>query len=180
MKKSKLALIYFFVFLYLIFAINSLQAKDNKRIDVPERPSNFFDKVAQFKMFPNNTDDIVFLRNSVTTGAQWNQLLDLDSTVNRGISGGMIFGFLERFNEVTEGKSVKVFILTCVNDLSRNIPNDIILQKIAEQKNVKLINLYPHFLDDKGRLNIKYTDDELYSTAQGYASWVTTLRPYLQ
>lgn len=213
-----------------VYAIVSLQAQHNRKVDSLNRPSNFYDKVAQFKMFPNSKDDFVFLGNSITEGTEWNELLDMDNAVNRGISGDMTFGVLERLDEVTEGKPAKVFILIGINDLSRNIPDSIILRnyrkiidrivqespsteiyvqtllpvndtfnrfvnhydkasnilninkvlrKIAKQKNVDLIDLYPHFLDDKGRLDVQYTNDGLHLTAQGYALWARLLRPYL-
>ena len=47
---------------------------------------------------------------------------------NRGISGDITFGILERLNEVTEGKPAKVFILIGINDISRNIPDSFIMR----------------------------------------------------
>ncbi|MHA7865095.1 GDSL-type esterase/lipase family protein [Flagellimonas marinaquae] len=95
------------------------------------RPSNFEDKVAQFKMFPNDTRDVIFLGNSITAGTQWNELLDMDNAVNRGISGDTTFGVLERLDEITEGRPAKIFILLGINDLARNISNDIILRNYS-------------------------------------------------
>ena len=47
---------------------------------------------------------------------------------NRGISGDITYGVLERLDEVIEGKPAKVFILIGINDISRNIPDARILQ----------------------------------------------------
>jgi lysophospholipase L1-like esterase len=46
---------------------------------------------------------------------------------NRGISGDITFGVLERLHEVTEGRPAKVFILIGINDISRNIPDSVIV-----------------------------------------------------
>lgn len=207
-----------------------IQAQRSKTVDSVGRPSNFHNKIAQFRMFPNDPLDIIFLGNSITAGTQWNELLDMDNAVNRGISGDTTFGVLERLDEITEGKPAKIFILIGINDLARNIPNDIILRNyrriinrirkespstqiyvqtllpvnnaftqfkghydkalnilsinaalrnMPKHKNVHLIDLYPHFLDDNGKLDVQYTNDGLHLTAKGYRHWANILEPYL-
>ena len=47
---------------------------------------------------------------------------------NRGISGDISFGVLHRLQEVTEGHPAKVFILIGINDISRDIPDNVILR----------------------------------------------------
>lgn len=54
-------------------------------------------------------------------------MLQLKQARNRGISGDITFGVLERLNEVAEGKPAKVFILIGINDIARNIPDSVIL-----------------------------------------------------
>jgi lysophospholipase L1-like esterase len=104
-----------------------LQAQDTKW-DSLYRPGNFKMKVAQFKSYPNSKKDLIFLGNSITAGVDWNELLGMKTARNRGISGDISFGVLERLDEVTEGKPAKVFILIGINDISRNIPDTVILQ----------------------------------------------------
>jgi len=96
--------------------------------DSTHRPGNFALKVAQFKAYPNATKDIIFLGNSITAGTDWVEQLGNSNARNRGISGDITFGVLERLNEVIEGKPAKVFILIGINDISRNIPDQVILQ----------------------------------------------------
>jgi lysophospholipase L1-like esterase len=55
------------------------------------------------------------------------ELLGRTDVRNRGISGDITFGVLERLDEVTEGKPSKVFILIGINDISRNIPDSMIV-----------------------------------------------------
>ncbi|WP_300602045.1 GDSL-type esterase/lipase family protein [Niabella sp.] len=95
--------------------------------DSTYRPGSYALKVDQFKAFPNSSKDIVFLGNSITAGVDWTELLQNPLARNRGISGDITFGVLERLREVTEGKPQKVFILIGTNDISRNVPDAVIL-----------------------------------------------------
>ena len=70
---------------------------------------------------------MIFLGNSITAGVDWNELLGIKTARNRGISGDISFGVLERLDEVTEGNPAKIFILIGINDISRNIPDAVIL-----------------------------------------------------
>lgn len=114
-----------FLFLFVFFS-GTLLAQQAKW-DSTFRPNNYDLKVGQFKSFPNSTNDIIFLGNSITAGVDWNELLQMSNVRNRGISGDITFGVLQRLEEVTEGKPSKVFILIGINDISRNIPDTIIL-----------------------------------------------------
>src|SRR3982751_640025 len=95
--------------------------------DSTYRPGNFALRVEQFRSYPNSKSDIIFLGNSITAGADWAELLSNPRAKNRGISGDITFGVLERLGEVTEGKPAKVFILIGINDISRNIPDSVIV-----------------------------------------------------
>ena len=91
------------------------------------RPNNFSLKAELFRSLPNSKKDIIFLGNSITAGVDWNELLQLNNARNRGISGDITFGVLERLEEVVEGQPAKVFILIGINDISRNIPDSLIV-----------------------------------------------------
>jgi lysophospholipase L1-like esterase len=115
-----------FFSLALFFLVNQTHAQVVKW-DSTYRPSNFELKVEQFKSYPNAQTDIVFLGNSITAGVDWVELLGNPNIKNRGISGDISFGVLERLSEVTEGKPAKVFLLIGINDISRNIPDSLII-----------------------------------------------------
>lgn len=91
------------------------------------RPNNYVQRVENFRSYPNSEKDIIFLGNSITDYADWNELLQLPEARNRGISGDITFGVLERLDEVTEGKPAKIFILIGINDIARNIPDSVII-----------------------------------------------------
>jgi lysophospholipase L1-like esterase len=95
--------------------------------DSTHRPGNFAGRVDLFRSYPDSQKDIIFLGNSITAGVDWMELLGRADVRNRGISGDISFGVLERLHEVTEGKPARVFILIGINDISRNIPDSVIL-----------------------------------------------------
>ncbi|MEO9021961.1 MAG: GDSL-type esterase/lipase family protein, partial [Ginsengibacter sp.] len=96
--------------------------------DSTYRPSSYDYRISQFESYSNNPGDIIFLGNSLTARADWNELLDLPIARNRGISGDITFGVFNRLHEITEGKPAKLFILIGINDISRNIPDSFIVR----------------------------------------------------
>ena len=82
-------------------------------------------RITDFKKFPIGFKKIVFLGNSITEGAKsWNKRLNQKNLVNRGISGDITEGVLERLGEIYYYKPLAVFILIGINDLfDTNIKN---------------------------------------------------------
>ena len=100
--------------------------------DSTYRPAVYPLLVEQFESFPKASSDIIFLGNSITAGTDWNELLQLPTVRNRGISGDITYGILERLDDVISGKPSKIFILIGINDISKNIPDDTILNNYAK------------------------------------------------
>ena len=73
-----------------------------------------------FEAMPNDTNEIVFLGNSITEGCDFAELFRNSKIKNRGISGDIIEGVINRINEVVESHPQKIFLLIGTNDLSRN------------------------------------------------------------
>lgn len=111
----------------LVFSLNSAIGQ-NVKWDSTSRPGSFLKHIENFKAEGINSKDFVFLGNSITAGTNWAKLLDLPNAKNRGISGDITFGVLERLDQVISGKPAKVFILIGINDISKNIPDSIILR----------------------------------------------------
>src|SRR5262245_29182085 len=114
--------------LLLFLLLPCCVAAQQATVDSAARPAIYPIKVGQFRSYPNSTKDIIFLGNSITAGTDWAELLGMPNARNRGISGDITFGVLERLDEVTEGKPAKVFILIGINDIQRNIPDTLIVQ----------------------------------------------------
>lgn len=111
---------------YLLF-MGFLESQAQQGWDSTYRPAIYPLLVDQFKSFPKAKSDIIFLGNSITAGTDWNELLQIPQARNRGISGDITFGVLERLDDVIAGRPKKIFVLIGINDISRNIPDDVIL-----------------------------------------------------
>ena len=211
--------------LLILVSANQLYAQTVKW-DSTYRPGKYAEQVAKFKSDPPySKKDFVFLGNSITAGTDWSKLLNLPQAKNRGISGDITFGVLERLQEVIDRKPAKVFILIGINDISRNIPDSIILanyKKMIERirkgskkteiyfntllpvnssfekfknhygkddhilylnseirkfkaKKVKIVDLYPAFLDKENHLRAELTKDGLHLIPEGYKVWADFL-----
>jgi len=118
-----------FLTICLVLTLNLTDA--NAQIvkwDSTYRPGKYVELVEKFKAEPKSRKEFIFLGNSITAGTDWSKLLNLPNAKNRGISGDITFGVLERLQEVIERKPSKLFILIGINDISRNIPDSIILR----------------------------------------------------
>lgn len=100
--------------------------------DTTYRPGKYKELVQKFNSEPITKKDYIFLGNSITAGTNWGKLLNLPQAKNRGISGDITFGVLERLQEVIDRKPAKVFVLIGINDISRNIPDSLILRNYKE------------------------------------------------
>lgn len=161
------------------------------------RPNNYDLKKELFRSLRNTEKDVVFLGNSITAGVDWNELLQMNEARNRGISGDITFGVLERLDEVIEGKPAKVFLLIGINDISRNIPDSLIVanhRKIVERikkgspkTKIFLQTLLPvnnTFTQFKNHYNkdehIQFVNDWLKETAREFSVTLIDLHPYFQ
>lgn len=79
------------------------------------------ERILEFKTNPLQTNDIVFLGNSITEqGGAWHEKVSNIKAKNRGISGDTTDGVLARLGELIYYKPSQVFILIGINDLFRN------------------------------------------------------------
>jgi len=62
-----------------------------------------------FELLPISSDDIVFLGNSITDGAEWGELFADIHVKNRGISGDITDGVLARLGNILRGKPKKIY-----------------------------------------------------------------------
>jgi lysophospholipase L1-like esterase len=62
----------------------------------------------------------------------WAELLQSSNVKNRGISGDISYGILERLKDITDTKPAKIFLLIGINDISRNIPDEQILNNFTK------------------------------------------------
>ncbi len=74
-------------------------------------------KVSFFNRYPVKPGDIVFLGDSITDGARWDELFPGLPVKNRGINANLTTNVLERMDNVVDGHPKAIFILIGTNDL---------------------------------------------------------------
>jgi lysophospholipase L1-like esterase len=84
-----------------------------------------------FKNEPIVKGKTIFLGDSITEFADWQKLLNDPTVINRGIAGDNTFGVLARLDDVINREPEKLFIKIGINDISQNIPTDIIIKNIT-------------------------------------------------
>lgn len=110
----------------------SVRAQENARTwdTLPRMIEHYQQKVAAFKKEKTTTGKVLFLGNSITEGGNFKKLLKDSTIVNRGIGGDITFGILRRLDEVTRFQPSKLYMLIGINDLSKGIPEDVILENM--------------------------------------------------
>jgi lysophospholipase L1-like esterase len=70
-----------------------------------------------FKHYPIKPEDFVFMGDSITDGACWDELFPGLPVKNRGINADTIKGVFHRLEDVIAGRPTAVFLLIGTNDL---------------------------------------------------------------
>jgi lysophospholipase L1-like esterase len=97
---------------------------------IPVLPDHYNERLNLFKAQKTTTVKILFLGNSITEMGDFRKLTGDTTVINRGIGGDITFGVLNRLEEVTRFKPSKLFLLIGINDLSKHIPENVILQNM--------------------------------------------------
>lgn len=92
----------------------------------------YFQRLTHFRTLPEISGSTIFLGNSITDGAEWNELFQDGRIRNRGISGDVTAGVLYRLNNVVSSRPAKIFLLIGVNDLARGRSADSVAMSIFE------------------------------------------------
>ncbi len=113
-----------------IFLTTLAYAQKRPYDTIPNMPEHYWVRMENFKkesLLPGKT---VFVGNSITEGGNWKRLLKDSTIINRGISGDNSFGMVARVGEIIKLKPSRLFILIGTNDLSKNIPDEAIIENI--------------------------------------------------
>lgn len=90
----------------------------------------YMQRASLFSKLTITPKDIVFIGNSITNGAEWNELFPRKRVKNRGISGDTSEGMYDRLDALVKGRPAKIFILVGINDISRGIEVETIVQNM--------------------------------------------------
>lgn len=102
-----------------------LFAQENKQIF----HNYFYDQRRSFfESMPTDKNEIILLGDSITNCANWEEIFPGKKVKNRGISGDITLGVLDRMDEIVRSKPKKVFILIGINDIAQKISPEKILE----------------------------------------------------
>lgn len=113
-----------FVFAFLLCLGGSAQVR--------KMSAYYYQRVTLFEQLPIGSKDIVFLGNSITDGCEWSELFNNTHLKNRGISGDVTTGILQRLDPIIKGKPAKLFLMIGVNDISWGMSADSIVDNIKQ------------------------------------------------
>lgn len=99
---------------------------------IPFLPEHYSRRVEQFQKQPVRAGKIMFLGDSITEMGKWGQLLGDTTVVNRGIGGDITYGVLKRLDDVIRHRPSKLFIMIGVNDIGKDIPDEVIADNVRE------------------------------------------------
>ncbi len=117
MKRSILFILFAFIAVCTAYPQQPVTATDSSKFS-----AYWWHSKDMYDHLPDTKNEIVFLGNSITDGAEWYELLGNKRIRNRGISADVTEGILLRLDAVTKLQPASIFIMIGVNDLSRNMP----------------------------------------------------------
>lgn len=131
-------------------------------------------KKSQFEVLAMNEKyTTIILGDSLTDGGNWNELLDIDTVQNRGISGDTTSGILERLDSI--GPNIeKVFIMIGVNDIMLGASIDEVytnylkIIKILQEKNIKVYIQSTLYVGELRAANFNHKIEELNKRLQNF------------
>lgn len=116
MKRSLLFIIVLFFTAFAVYPQKTATVVDSSRYS-----AYWWHSKDMYDHLPDTRNEIVFLGNSITDGAEWYELLGNKRIRNRGISADVTEGILLRLDAITKLKPARIFIMIGVNDLARNM-----------------------------------------------------------
>ena len=133
-------------------------------------------KKSQFEVLAMNEKyTTMMLGDSITDEGRWDELLNIDTVQNRGISGDTTSGVLERLDSI--GKNIEnVFIMIGVNDIMRGASVDEIFAnylkiiKVFQEKNIKVYIQSTLYIGERRAENFNTEVEALNKKLEIYAS----------
>jgi hexosaminidase len=117
----------FLLLLLSYTALGQIKTKGNKDETFP---TFYQQRSSLFRLLPQTEGDVIFLGNSITNGSEWDELFADPHLKNRGISGDVTAGVLNRLDEVIARKPAKIFLLIGINNLAAGHTPDSVARSI--------------------------------------------------
>lgn len=90
----------------------------------------YYQKKNHFESLPDEVGEILFIGDSMTDGCEWSEMFGNPRVKNRGISGDVVQGVIDRLSEIVASHPEKIFMMIGVNDIARGKDADYIIDKI--------------------------------------------------
>ena len=128
--------------LFVAMAIFSTTQAQTVKIDSSYANWYYQQRMEYFNQTPIPKNAIIFLGNSITERAEWQELLadSKSPVINRGIGGDNSFGILARMDEIVNAKPKAIYLMDGINDQFRKLPQEVsinnyrrIIRKIKQQ-----------------------------------------------
>jgi len=153
------------LFAFVFYLTSTFAAGQNIVYDTIQYAKEYHQqRLALFKSEPLVKGKTIFLGNSITEFGEWQKLLEDSTVINRGIAGDNTFGVLSRLKDILIREPRKLFIEIGINDVSQNIPVDIIIENISVmiktiQAKSPVTKIYIHsILPTNDRVKSEYPD----------------------
>ena len=114
-------------FILVLLPVSCLSAAEADSSVYKNNP-NYQHEMEMQKAYKTRKADIVMLGNSLTHGANWNELLGRDKVVERGIPGDILEGYVSRLSTVVSLSPKICFVLGGANDVYGWIPVETIFK----------------------------------------------------
>lgn len=145
-KKNKFRNI-IFIFSLLILFPTYLISQNKQPTDSLRYLKNplFTRTLEMYDIYKTKQADIIMLGNSLTNGANWNELLGRNNVIEMGIPSDIISGFIARINYVVKFNPKIVFIMGGLNDIYNWTPVEEIFSQYVKlinklrEKNIKVV-----------------------------------------
>ena len=102
---------------YKLFPFEQLYAIKKHFIPSQGQSTYFYNRVSFFEGINHGSYDLVFLGDSITDIAEWQEMFPSLKVANRGINGDTTQGVLRRLDSVNSYTPGKIFIMLGVNDI---------------------------------------------------------------
>lgn len=111
---------------FKIFPYQVIKNIDFKILNTTDtRRPYYYHKKSLFEQYKNLNVDVVFVGDSLTDFADWQELLPGISLVNRGIAGDTSSGVIERMDSILSTNAKCAFIMLGINDIAQQVGADI-------------------------------------------------------
>ncbi|MFT5422124.1 MAG: lysophospholipase L1-like esterase [Candidatus Endobugula sp.] len=137
--------------------------------------SYYSHKKSLFEGYQHERYDVVFIGDSITDMAEWENLFPASKIANRGISGDTTGGVLQRMSSILSTKAEYAFIMIGINDFNRGVNSNLVYinyEKIVKTLVANNMNVYVQstiLVGDEFRhlnSNIKFLNDKLQVLAK--------------